>query len=405
MIASLLVALLALAQEPMNGPRDGPLDWPWWRGPQHDGISREIGWRSEGAAEPLWTRDVGLGHSSLAIVDERLYTLGFDEARGLDQVWCLDATTGTPVWQVTWPAQRDANGHGGGTHTTPAVVDDVVYVTERHGHVRALAVEDGKERWIRDLGAEEGVEPTEYGFGGSPVVVGDRLVIDAASVIALDRATGRTLWKTPDVGAYYSTPTPWTLAGEPVTASFTRHGLYLFTLANGEPRGVFPWEKGSTRVSAASPVVVDDARLLISSGYGHGAALVDLGGEAPASVWETKGLKTQLATSVLVASPDGERCVYGFDEATLKCFDLTGKERWRKRGLGQGALMASDGRLIVLGGKGELAIVAADPEGYRELARRRVLDGSAFWSAPVLWGGRIYCRSGEGTLVCLDHRP
>lgn len=397
MITLPALTLFALLQE--------PLDWPFWRGPHRDGISRESGWRSEGAAEPLWTREVGLGHSSFAIVAGRLYTLGFDEARGLDQVWCLDAATGEPAWQVTWPATRDANGHGGGTHSTPAVEGGVVYVTERRGQVRALAAADGQELWSRDLVAEEGVESTEYGFGGSPLVVGDRLVIDAARVIALDRATGKTLWRTPDVGAYYSTPTPWTLAGEPVSASFTRHGLYVFTLASGEERGSFPWQKGSVSVSAASPVVVDDARLLISSGYGHGAALVDFTGETPAAVWETKGLKNHLATSVLVAGSDGQRHLYGFDDATLKCFDLTGRERWRKRGLGDGALSASDGRLIVLGGKGELAIVAADPEGYRELSRRRVLEGSAFWSAPVLSGGRIYGRSGEGQLVCLDHRP
>jgi outer membrane protein assembly factor BamB len=397
-VAALAALLLAVA------PAQETLDWPWWRGPAHDGISRETGWRSEGAAEPLWTVEVGLGHSSSAIVDGRLYTLGFDEARGLDQVWCLDVATGEPQWQVTWPAERDANGHGGGTHTTPTVVAGTVYVSERRGTVRALAAADGEELWKRDLCVEEGVKSRDYGFGGSPLVVDDRLVIDAASVLTLDRETGETLWKTGDVGAYYSTPTPWTLAGESVSASFTRQGLYLFTLASGEERGHFPWEKGSVRVNAASPVVVDESHLMISSGYGHGAALVDFSGAVPAAVWETKGLKTQLMTCVLLPAADGQRYLYGFDEATLKCFDLEGKERWRKRGLGQGALMASDGRLIVLGGKGELVIARADPGGYEELSRRRVLDGSVFWSVPVLHGGRILCRSGDGRLVCRDHR-
>jgi len=393
----MLAALVLLAVVPQGS--EATFSWPWWRGPDRNGISRETGWSSEGAEKPLWTAEVGLGHSSFAVVDGKLYTLGFDDDAELDVVWCFDALSGEAQWTYPYPATRDADGHGGGTHGTPAVVDGKVYCSERKGTVHALDAATGEVLWKRELMAEEKVAPTDYGFGGSPVVLGDRIVLDAASVVALDRATGKTLWKTPDVTAYYSTPTPWSFEGKDVVASFTREGLYLHDLANGEQRRFFAWRKGQTSVSAAPPVVVDAHRIFLSSGYGHGGVMVDLAPETPAAQWESEGIKTTLTGCVLV---DG--ALYGFDEQVLKCFDLEGKERWRKRGLGQGALMAADGRLIVASGKGELVIVAADPAEYRELSKARVVDGGSFWASPVLCNGRIYVRSGEGTLACLDHR-
>ncbi|HEX6883070.1 MAG TPA: PQQ-binding-like beta-propeller repeat protein [Planctomycetota bacterium] len=385
--------LLGSPQEP------SALDWPGWRGPDGTNVSAERGWSSEGAPEPLWRARVGRGHSSVAIVAGALYTQGFDEAKQLDRVACFDAASGAERWRHTVPAQLDALGHGGGTHCTPAVADGVVYAFERQGVLRALSAADGKLLWERDLRREHAAEPTEYGFGSSPVVAGELVLVNAARVIAVERAGGRTRWVSDDLGAYYSTPALCRIGGEPSVASFTRPGLHVLALADGALRHHFPFKKGATSVSAATPVVVDEATLFISSGYGHGAALVDLAGAAPRARWESKAMRTQLSGCVLVAG-----ALYGFDEAVLKCLDLAGKERWRTRGLGMGALTAADGRLIVLSGNGELVIAAATPEGYRELARRRVLDGSSFWASPVLWGGRIYARSGEGELVCLDHR-
>jgi len=387
-------AVLLLAVQGAPGPA-----WPAWRGADGTNVSAERGWSSEGRKEPLWRAEVGRGHSSVTIAGGALFTQGFDEAREKDRITCLDAGTGAERWRHEVPARLDASGHGGGTHGTPVVADGTVYSFERQGVVRALSAADGELLWEQDLGATLGVRATEYGFGGSPVVAGELVIVDAARVVALERASGAVRWSTDDVGAYYSTPTLWTLDGRPVVASFARPGLFLTDLADGARRAHFPFKKGQTSVSASSPVVVDGAHLFVSSGYGHGAALVDLSTPEPTAEWETKAMRTQLTGCVFL-----EGCFYGFDETLLKCLDRAGKERWRTRGLGMGALTAADGRLIVLSGNGELVVAAASPERYRELARRRVLVGSSFWASPVLCDGRIYARSGEGTLVCLDHR-
>ena len=157
--------------------------------------------------------------------------------------------------------------------------------------------------------------------------------------------------------------------------------------------------KGKVSVNASTPVPVGE-RVFISSGYNHGCALVEFTDEGARSVWENKALRTVLSGAVLY-----DDHLYGFDESKLKCVALDGKEMWRKRGLGQGALIASDGRLILMSEKGDLIVAQATPEKYVELSKARVMDGGASWTTPTLAGGLIFCRNGQGTLVCRDHRP
>ena len=98
--------------------------------------------------------------------------------------------------------------------------------------------------------------------------------------------------------------------------------------------------------------------------------------------------------------------LYGFDNTMLKCLDLEGNELWRERGLGKGALIASDERLIVVSEKGELLVAEASREGFEVLARTQIFNGEGVcWTMPVLAEGRIYLRDSLGRLVCRDHRP
>ena len=381
------------SQEP--APASG--DWPHWRGPTRTGVSAEAGWTSSGT--PVWERNVGLGHSSFAVVGGRLFTLGFDRESGEDVVWCLDVRTGDDVWSLRYPAHIRSIGHGGGTLTTPAVQGGRVYLTNREGEVRCLDAVTGELLWLTDLADEEGVESTDYGFGGSPLVLEEALILNANRTFALEKETGEVLWRTRAHLAMYSTPQEVRLRDRPSLAVFSKEGLLVLDRATGDELHAVAWRKGPTTVNASTPVVVADDRLFVSSGYGHGGALVDFSSGTPEIVWETKAMRTQLSGCVLV-----EGFLYGFDEKVLKCLGLDGKERWRKRGLGMGALSAADGRLLVTSSKGELVVAAASPDRYEELARVQAVPGGALWATPVLAGGRVFCRNGDGDLACLDHR-
>lgn len=374
------------------------LDWPHWRGPHGDGISRETGWLDEGAPEPLWTRQVGLGHSGISVVNQRAYTIGFDEAASKDIVHCLDAETGKILWQHDYPAQLMNSGHGGGSLTTPTVAGNRVWVSNRVGEIRCLDANDGSLIWHRALVKELDLTPADYGFGSSPLLVGDLLVYAVGTVFGLEPETGEIRWRTRDLEAMYSTPTLFTPDDRTCLAVFTRNGLNILDLETGEELALFPFRKGEATVNASTPVLVND-HLFISSGYDHGCAMLSLDDDGLRPVWESRVMRNKLSGSVYF-----EGFLYGFDESTLKCVDVEGKEKWRKRGLGLGALTIAGGRLVLLSARGELIVADASPQRFRERSRRKVLEGGACWTNPVVSGGRVFCRNSLGDVVVLDHR-
>ena len=278
---ALIISSLAQSATPAAAPGSAKPSWPAWRGADGTNVSPERGWSSQGAEERLWKAQIGRGHSSVVVQDGRLYSQGFDEAKNLDRVSCLDASTGKEQWRYEYPAELDANMHGGGTHSTPVVSQGVVFSFERQGVLRALDAVSGKLLWERDIRTDHDAKPTDYGFGSSPLVAGDLVIVNAAKVVAVDRKSGDPRWVTDDLGAYYSTPALCRLGGKDALASFTRPGLYVLDPADGKVRFHYPFKKGETSVSASTPVVVDDHRLFISAGYGHGAALVDFASGAP----------------------------------------------------------------------------------------------------------------------------
>lgn len=392
-----LLVVLALQAPAQDGAGPAPGDWPQWRGPQRDGISREVDWKAEGRT--LWEVEVGQGYSTVSVSDGRLYTVGYDEQAGLDVIWCLDAETGEERWVHTYPAKKWAQAHQGGTLSTPSVDGDRVYVLNREGRFSCLDAKTGVARFALNVEERFGLKPPTWGFSASPLVLDDMVVLNVGKVLAYEKGEPELLWSSKrSYGHAYSTPTDCTLRGKPCLAVLGSDGLAVLDRATGEELGLQPW-KTKYDVNAASPVFVGDDRILISSGANHGAAVVELGADGLQVVWESKVVRNHLSTSVLVGGH-----LYGLDESILKCMDVDGNELWRQRGLGKGALSAAGDRLIVVSSRGELIVAEASPKGYKELSREKVLDGGVCWTMPVLAHGRIYVKNRDGQLVCRDHR-
>ncbi len=225
------------------------------------------------------------------------------------------------------------------------------------------------------------------------------VVLNMGRVIAVGKEKGATLWKTEkNYGHAYATPLDFEIDGQGRLAVLDSTGLAILDRGDGAELYFHEW-KTLYDINAATPVVVGD-KVFISSGLGHGCALLRLGGEAPEVLWESKAMANKMSGCIEI---DGH--LYGIDERNgLKCIDLEGEEKWRQREIGVGALVGAGDRLIVLSEKGELIIADASPASYRERSRAKVLDGGVCWTMPVISGGRIYCRNSEGELVCRDHR-
>lgn len=376
-------------------------DWPQHMGPHGDGMSRETKWENQGRS--VWEARVGLGYSTVSVVGNRLYTIGWeqkgeDEKSGEDVVRCLDSGTGEVVWSHRYPAQKWAKYHGGGTSTTPSIDGDRVYVVNREASFRCLDTATGKLHWARSLGEGLELETPTWGFAASPLILDDTVIVNVGVIMSCDKESGDPTWKTEkDYGHAYSTPTVFEYEGRSLLAVFCGSGLVILDRATGKEIAFQEW-KTKYDVNAASPVLVGSDRFFISSGYGRGGAMVQFTGDALEVAWETKSMRNHMDTSCWIGDH-----LYGLDEAVLKCFDAEGEMVWSQRGIGKGAMSAAGDRLLVVSGEGELIVVEATPAEYRELSREKVVDGGVYWTMPVLVDGRIYARSSSGHLVCRDH--
>lgn len=402
LLLGLTASTILLGGKPSSGA-----DWPQWRGPNREGTSSEGGWQTtwpEKGPKRLWSEKVGDGHSGIAVAKGRLYTLGNKEGilKASDTAWCLDAVTGKPVWKHSYTSKP---GSYPGPRATPTVDGDVLFLLSRHGDVQCLAAADGKVQWQKDVREAYGIkpEPNRWGLACSPLVVGDKLVLDLGKILVMNKTTGELLFEMGEEAPGFSSPIVFDREGDPVVTSLNGFGLALYSLATRKAIGRFEWE-AKWRANALTPVVSGDT-LFISAGYGKGCALLRLSAEGLEQVYRNDNLSSECHTPVLY-----EGHLYGVSgsqgrKGALLCIEFaTGEAKWKHEGfrVGGGVVIAG-GKIIHMEDKGHLVVAEATPEAYRELARATVLD-SYCWTPPVLANGLIYCRNSKGTVVCLDVR-
>ena len=382
-------------------------DWPQWRGPNRDGISTETGLLAawpEGGPKVLWQENVGQGYSSVAVVGDRLYTMGNTEGfvKTSDLVSCLDAKTGKLIWKYTYASKP---GSYPGPRATPTVDAGFVYTLGRHGDLVCLAAEDGTLRWEKDVRKEFdiGDEPRTWGLCCSPLIVGDSLILDLGKVLVMNKNTGELVCSLGDDAPAFSSSMAFTVGGKQYVTSFNQHGLVCYDLAARKEAGRHAWQS-KWLANSATPVI-DGNRIFITSGYDRGCALLALTPKGLEPAYENTHVSSECSTGILlnghiyaVTGVQGRR-------GSLKCLDFsTGEVKWESGEFRVGGgLMLADGKFFQLQGKGELVMAEATPEAYRELGRAEVLTGYC-WTMPVLSDGRLYCRNSNGDLVCLDVR-
>lgn len=379
-------------------------DWPNWRGPQHTGISDETGWRSafpgDGPAV-LWRAKVGTGYAAVSVAQGRAFTVGHQAEK--DTVYAFDAVTGKELWTHTYPHPLDDKYYEGGPSATPTVDGDQVYTLSKRGHLHCFEAATGQVKWMKNVGTELGAGIPTWGFAGSVLIDGPRAVLNVGSHgAAFDKRTGALLWKSGTAASGYATPVPFDHQGERLYLIFAAKELAGVRAADGRKVWAFDWET-SHDVNAADPIPAGPNRVFITSGYNEGAALIEIRGNTPTAVWKNKNLRGQLNAPILI-----EGHLYGFDgdtgNAQLRCVELaTGKVKWSFRDTRVGGLTAANGKLIVIGERGELFIGDASPAGFRPVTRAQV-SGGKFWTVPVLAHGRLYIRNSDGLITCLDLR-
>jgi len=227
--AALLIAALCL-------PVARAEDWPRWRGPDLNGISREKGWLDQWPKDGppvVWKAEVGVGFSSVAVAQGRLYTMGHKD--GKDTVICLDALTGKPVWSHSYNADLGDLNFEGGPAATPTVHDGAVYTLSRWGDLFCFDAAKGTVRWSRNLVKEDNARIPTWGFSGSSLVHEKRLLLNVGKAgMALEKDTGKPVWSSGDEEAGYSTPIPCQRGKDSLALVSSGAGFTAVNIATGK---------------------------------------------------------------------------------------------------------------------------------------------------------------------------
>lgn len=395
------ILLLALAHQAVAQSAE---NWPQWRGPNRDGISKETGllkqWPAEGPPLVWKASGAGSGYSSFSVANGKLYTMGLRGER--EYVIAFDVATGKEAWS-TAHGSAFRNDQGDGPRGTPTVDGDRVYALGGSGDLTVLDARTGKIVWSKNVLTEFGGSNLRWGISESPLVLGNKVLVNAggsgASIVALNKADGSLIWKSQSDRAGYSSAIPLELNGTTQVVFFT--GQRAVGLDAKDGRLLWEYEKPSNRTANVATPIARGNRVFLSSGYGTGGGVVEIKADNKAQeIWFTTNMRNHHSSSVLIGD-----YLYGFSESILTAirFD-TGEIAWRDRSVGKGSLVYADGNLYCFSENGVVGLVEATPTGYKEKGRFRIVQGNLkTWTHPVVVGGRLYLRD-QDTIYAYDVR-
>lgn len=389
-------------------------DWPQFLGANRDGISTETGlantWPAEGP-KTLWTLPLNPGYGGAAVADGKVYVVDRVGDKS-DVLLCVDLATGKELWKFESPAPGKASFPG--SRSTPSVDGKNIYVVGFAGDIYCVNAGTHEKVWSRQLKEFGLTKLPMWAISQSPVVYKDLVIVspqtDKAGVVALDKKTGKDVWVSAPIGKIgYNSPQIVKFDGMDQVVMLTKD-----TCAGIDPKdGKTLWEyKGwKCNIPISDPTVIGDGRLFINSAYGAGCAMIKVARKGDA--WEAAELQKNdncmsqihhvlLYKGHLYANSDSDQ---GNNKGVL-CMDLDTNVKWTKKGLTNkgGCMILADDKIYLMSGTtGTLYMIKPTPDGYKEMAQAKVLDGEGetVWAPIVISDGKMICRD-QKQMKCLD---
>jgi outer membrane protein assembly factor BamB len=389
-------------------------DWPQWRGPNRDGISKETGllkqWPKDGPRLIWQQKTIGAGYSTPAIIGDRIYLLS-NSGPNAEAVVALEASDGQRVWSTplgkVGNPEQDPNYPG--ARSTPTVDGELLFALGSDGDLICVDAAKGAVHWKKNLRADFGGMPGIWAYAESPLIDGDTLVCTpggkSATVVALNKKSGDVIWKfaapAGDESGYSSVMIA-NINGAKEYVQFLQKGLVGLDAATGKLLWHYDETARGSQANIPTPIVSGD--LVYSSAGQSGGGLVKISGNPPAAkqIYFDKKLPNAIGDVVLIGDN-----LYGTTSTVLMCVDFkTAKDKWKNRSIGTASILYADGNLYLHGENGDVAMVQAAPDAYHELGRFTPPDqpdrGNAkAWAFPVIANGRLYIRD-QNMLWCYD---
>jgi outer membrane protein assembly factor BamB len=372
-------------------------EWPGFRGPSRDGVIRHVQIKTDWNQSPptqMWRRPIGPGWSSFSVRGDLLYT---QEQRGEEEiVGCYRVSTGEPVWRHRDPIRFYESNGGAGPRGTPTIDGNRIFALGATGMLNALDAATGKVLWQHNAATDTKREVPMWGISSSPLVVDDHVIVSLyGTLAAYDKATGALKWIGPLHGGSYSSPHLLTVNGVRQVVILSAPGAVSVNPKDGSLFWEHKWEGGAI----VQPGITPEGDILINGmaatgGLGTRRLAVKQSSDAwqVEERWTSNGLKPYFNDLVIHKGH-----AYGFDGAILSAIDLSdGKRKWKggRYGQGQMLVLADQDLLLVISEEGELALVSATPDQYKELARIPALNAKT-WNHPVIVNDVLLIRNGE----------
>ena len=382
-------------------------DWIAFRGPERDGVIHGTKIATDWNAHPpekRWRQRVGPAWSSVIVVGDRLYT---QEQRGPQEtVVCYQAEKGDELWVHEDTVRFDETVSGAGPRATPTFANGRIYTMGGTGILNCLDAATGQSFWKKDVTEIAGAKPPMWGYASSPLVVNDLVIAFAGGangkgLLAFHCKDGDFAWSADAGTDSYSSPQLTTLGGKPQILMLSDRGLFSVDPADGKVL----WQHGQVMPGAprtGQPHLVGDSELVVATLEGTGITRIRVAQEGSSwkveSVWNSSQMKTEFPEFIV---HNGH--IYGFDVAMFCCIDATSGDRsWKegRYGRGQEMLLADQDLLLVTSEKGEVILLAANPNQSQELARFEAIKGKT-WNHAVIAHGRLYIRNAS-EMACYD---
>ena len=421
------------AQLPLLNLRAG--DWPHFLGPRLDLHSSETGLDfnfPETGPKVLWEVKRGKGHAGPVIADGKLVFI--HQVDKNEQIRCLDAATGAAIWEHSYPVDvAQSYGVVDAPRSSPVIDPEtkLVYTLGNDGDLICFGLGDGAIVWQGKLPDLFGPSPVFFGYGSSPVIYKDKLIVhvgaDGACVVALNKKDGKVIWQNAhDWDGSYASPVVTEINGRDTLLVFAggmvkppTGGLLCINPEDGKIDSDFAWRSDNfASVNAASPVPCGENRVFLTEDYGLGGVMLQYGPDfAPRILWTSKEFGCQFQTPIY---HDGVIYGFGGNGGLMLAFDAaTGRHLWNEAfyqttipwqgrdipiSLGHAHLIHVDGGFLCLSEDGALIRMDLSSAGFRLDAKSRLFFAPETWAPPVISNGRLYINQNEmgSRLICYD---
>jgi len=394
----------------VKNPSNIVSSWPEYRGSERDGYSKETNllesWPSDGPPE-IYRQPVGLGFAGFVIRDGKAYTI--EQRREHEVITCYEFGTGHELWAYKYNAYFKEQLGGDGPRATPTLSGELIYSLGAEGLLVCLRADTGEHVWTANILSDLEEKNLEWAMAGSPLVVEDIVYVTNSgltgeSFLGYDKLTGELKIKALEEQQAYVSLMDVEILSKKQILNISAFYMNSFEPGTGQLLWSFPWAT-EYRNNCSQPLVISQDKIFVSSGYGKGCALVQITKHdndsqnvvfGASEIWSNLNMKNKFNSSIL-----HEGHVYGLDDGILVCLDIeTGKRKWKKGRYGYGQLIHADGKLIVLGERGQLALVEASPEGWKEISKFQALNAKT-WNVPALADGLLLIRNSD-EMVCYD---